>query len=759
MMRKTVALIALCLLPAACAGTAPTPSAATAGPPAKQGDEFLVVDCLLPGQVRQLGTSVTYVSARRAVKTSASDCRIRGGEYVALDRADYSTALRVWLPLAEQGDAAAQTNVGDIFEKRVPPDHAAAAEWYRKAAEKGNSRAAINLGNLYEQGLGVQKDPAQALNWYRRASGLKDLTFGTSAEAEERERLLRRQNEELRRELQAKQAEIDRIQKELEDARRTRQQRSGEIDTERARLVEDRKRLQEERQKLQESQQQGQQDRAGRVKDLERAIADAQTRLATKERELADARAAASGKSEQAVKREQQAAADAAAQSAKLDGLRRDLVQVQGEAQASRARVGDLERSILERESRLAAKDREMTELRVKITKLEEDAKARVRSVEETRQRVGGAAPEIQLIEPEILATRDTTPSVQASRGELTLVGKVVTARGLVSLMLNGREQPVDSSNIFKSKLAVTSPEQRVRIVAVDRDGRKSTLDFMIRERAGGKPAAVRLAQGSGVGFPLPPTTISFGNYHSLVIGNNEYKSLPKLKTAVNDAREIARILEKDYGFKVRLLLNATRYEILAALNDMRAKLTADDNLLVYYAGHGELDEKNQRGHWLPVDAEPESSANWISSIQITDLLNVMTARKVFVVADSCYAGILTRSAVSEQAGGMTNEERLKWMQVMAQSRSRIVMTSGGVEPVLDMGGGKHSVFAQSIVEVLQQNDGVLPGQDLFKQLQPRVFALADRVQGVEKPQVPAYAPIKFAGHESGDFFFVRRAN
>ena len=47
---------------------------------------------------------------------------------------------------------------------------------------------------------------------------------------------------------------------------------------------------------------------------------------------------------------------------------------------------------------------------------------------------------------------------------------------------------------------------------------------------------------------------------------------------------------------------------------------------VVYYAGHGELDRVNNRGHWLPVDAETNSSANWISSIQITDVLNAMTA-------------------------------------------------------------------------------------------------------------------------------------
>src|SRR4029450_11515470 len=119
------------------------------------------------------------VPGRRAFKTSASDSEIGGGEYVPFDRANYATALKVWLPLAEQGDQAAQTYVGEIFEKGlgVQPDYAVAATWYRRAAERGYARAALNLGNLYERGLGVSRDPVQALSWYRRAGGAKEVTF------------------------------------------------------------------------------------------------------------------------------------------------------------------------------------------------------------------------------------------------------------------------------------------------------------------------------------------------------------------------------------------------------------------------------------------------------------------------------------------------------------------------------------------------------------------------------------------------------
>ncbi len=249
------------------------------------------------------------------------------------------------------------------------------------------------------------------------------------------------------------------------------------------------------------------------------------------------------------------------------------------------------------------------------------------------------------------------------------------------------------------------------------------------------------------------PQGISFGSYHALVIGNNDYRLLPRLETAVNDAQEVTRILREKYGFKVTVLQNANRYDILSALNTLRERLTGDDNLLIYYAGHGELDRLNQRGHWLPVDAERKSTANWISNITITDILNAMAVKQLLVVADSCYSGTLTRSALGRLEAGVTRQETLKVMQHMARQRSRMVLTSGGVVPVLDGVGGRYSVFARPFIEVLNANVGVLPGQEMFHLLQLRVAAAAQRL---DTPQVPEYAPIKFAGHESGDFFFVR---
>ena len=91
---------------------------------------------------------------------------------VAYKRGDYATALREWRPLAEQGNAKAQNNLGLMYDTGlgVTQNYAEAVKWYSKAAEQGNAKAQNNLGLMYERGLGVTQDDAEAVKWYRKAT-------------------------------------------------------------------------------------------------------------------------------------------------------------------------------------------------------------------------------------------------------------------------------------------------------------------------------------------------------------------------------------------------------------------------------------------------------------------------------------------------------------------------------------------------------------------------------------------------------------
>ena len=82
----------------------------------------------------------------------------------AAQRGDYATALREFRPLAEQGNAEAQFNLGAMynFGYGVPQDYAEGMKWLRKAAEQGNAPAQYNLGIMYAMGTGVSANNVRA---------------------------------------------------------------------------------------------------------------------------------------------------------------------------------------------------------------------------------------------------------------------------------------------------------------------------------------------------------------------------------------------------------------------------------------------------------------------------------------------------------------------------------------------------------------------------------------------------------------------
>jgi hypothetical protein len=660
-----------------------------------RGDEYLIVDCLLPSQVRRLGSRLTFLAPRRAEKSSARDCEIRGGEYVNYDRANYATALKVWLSPAEQGDPVAQTYVGEIYEKGlgVAPDHAVAAQWYRRAAEKGSSRAALNLGALYERGLGVPADPREAAAWYRRASGLPGLGFETAAEGRPEEiKRLETEVQRLQRELASKQAELDRTEQESAALR----QREAEAAAERAKI----ERLRRERSQVDPG------DSAAGAR-LQRAIDDGEARIQAAEREIAAL--------QEKLGRTQAAGRAAAGRAAEVARLREQLAE-------ARARV-DLQRA----------------------------------GVEQLRKERDRGAPEVELVraqvvEPEMLATMRAGG---AAAGEnplpvLLLAGRVRSPAGVKSLTINSREESLDEQGLFRTRLIIRdTADPVVRIVAIDRNDQRAALEVTPPRRTG-TPVAPVAAPGPE---SIQRLRASLGKYHALVIGNDRYASFRPLRTAANDARAVAAVLRERYGFEVTLLENATRGQTLAELNRLRQRLTDRDNLLIYYAGHGDLDEQTQQGHWLPVDAQPGAPATWLPNTDLSDILNAIAVRHLLVVADSCYAATLTQSSTGRREPGSGASELVKTVEGLASRRARMVMTSGGIEPVADAAGGAHSAFAQIFVGALRTNEGTLLGRDLFGRLQIRVYDLAQRWA---ISQVPEYAPIKYAGHEGGDFFFVR---
>jgi uncharacterized caspase-like protein len=171
-------------------------------------------------------------------------------------------------------------------------------------------------------------------------------------------------------------------------------------------------------------------------------------------------------------------------------------------------------------------------------------------------------------------------------------------------------------------------------------------------------------------------------------------------------------VLKNKYGFETEVLLDATRSDILNTLNKYRNQLRQNDSFLLYYAGHGEFDKSSGKAYWLPVDAVHNNDANWIIADRITSNIKRFLSKHVLIIADSCYSGTLTRSLHTQME---SRAERDRYLRKMLNKTSRTLITSGGKEPVSDVGGEGHSIFAQIFLEALKsQEHKMFTAEELF---------------------------------------------
>jgi hypothetical protein len=251
---------------------------------------------------------------------------------------------------------------------------------------------------------------------------------------------------------------------------------------------------------------------------------------------------------------------------------------------------------------------------------------------------------------------------------------------------------------------------------------------------------------------------LDLGSYHAVVIGNDKYQNHPVLRTAASDARAVAEVLKGDYGFKVQLLIDANYATMVQALFDTANRLGEHDNLLIYFAGHGQLLKEISRGYWLPVDATKEVGATWVSTQQIDDIVSISKAKHILVVVDSCFAGALVRGVeeMPMPASSGDPDAMTEYVRRLAQAKSRHALTSGGLTPVLDTASAAratHSIFARALLDVLGNNKELLSGHAVWQKLAPRVTAAASRV--MSDPQKPEYSAMFGPGHDSGEFFLA----
>jgi len=231
-------------------------------------------------------------------------------------------------------------------------------------------------------------------------------------------------------------------------------------------------------------------------------------------------------------------------------------------------------------------------------------------------------------------------------------------------------------------------------------------------------------------------------NYHLLVIGVSDYKdkNIKDLKNPVSDIHTLTELLTSSYSFpkdNTTILENPTRNEIILAFDNLSKSLTENDNLLIFYAGHGFWDSNSNNGYWLPSNAEESNKVEWIRNSTIRDYLKEIEANHVLLITDACFAGSIfdDRSAFSSAS---------KAIDELYKYKSRNAMTSGSLTQVPD-----ESVFFKYLIKRLQLNEEkYLPAQQLFSNFKIAIMNNSNTL--------PKYGNIQNVGDEGGDFIFIK---
>jgi len=256
-------------------------------------------------------------------------------------------------------------------------------------------------------------------------------------------------------------------------------------------------------------------------------------------------------------------------------------------------------------------------------------------------------------------------------------------------------------------------------------------------------------------GYPSPKLNkITLGNYRAVIIGNNHYQDedgiWKNLETAVKDAEMVAELLQNEYGFKdIVLLKDAKRRTILGELKNLSKRAEPNDNILIYYAGHGHLEDDARRGYWIPTDAQGFDDLTFIRNSTIRDEINIIAdkTKHTLLLSDSCFSGALLRGGNR----GPSNHELSQGYYIKVSNKKSVqVFTAGGNEFVDDnYRNSGHSPFTYFLLSELKHNTQQYVS--LSEVATNIIKAVANNVD-----QTPETGVLAGAGDELGEFIFAR---
>jgi hypothetical protein len=335
--------------------------------------------------------------------------------------------------------------------------------------------------------------------------------------------------------------------------------------------------------------------------------------------------------------------------------------------------------------------------------------------------------PSLQVIEPKNMKEGVT---FQADRQSVSIALRVINPTGETKVYINNVEVPPSpGGDIYLKTVDLRNGSNLLTLALHDKDKLISETVYSMLYL----PQVVNIS----------PYALNPGKFYALIVANGTYISpeIPTLRRPVPDAKALRELLISKYTFdpeNIYMLPDMKRANLIMALDELQSKLTAEDNLLIYYAGHGKMDEESGRGYWLLSDAVPSSRVDWFSNSNLTDYIKGFKAKHIFLIADACFAGSIfySRSLFDNAPPPIID---------IYKNKSRTAMTSGGTTEVND-----ESKFSEMLIMHLKENsDQYLTSSQLFRAIENSVMST--------NSTAPRFGIIEDSNDMHGDFIFILR--
>jgi tetratricopeptide (TPR) repeat protein len=363
------------------------------------------------------------------------------------------------------------------------------------------------------------------------------------------------------------------------------------------------------------------------------------------------------------------------------------------------------------------------------------DALQRLNKETLVKQNTDKTAPLIEILSPQ--ATRGF--EIVTAKSEVQIIGRARDASGIKEVKINGIKARTEEDGLFFCAVPLKAGENETTVTASDKQGNLGSNEFILT----GKLIS---SKNEGTDTDITPVvnTEVAQQYFAIIIAARDYTDpgIQDLENPVQDAAELKSILEKNYTFdskNIKTLYNKNKDDIMQTIIQTGNALTENDNLLIFYAGHG-IAEKDKfgdvDGYWIPSSAKKGLTSTYISADDIKKALKRSNAKHILVVADACFSGAFTR--------GMSSDASVA-IQKQYSVPSRKVMASGNLEPVPD-----NSKFIYFLKKNLKENkEKYLTAKKLFDGFYEAILNNSDTS--------PQYAAIKNVGDEGGEFVFIKK--